>query len=70
MNEGEEGGREAAGERSLRLTGARSHRPPGPGEDFSLNLTSSHWALALTSFVTLAGLLNSSVPSFFLTKGE
>lgn len=38
-----------------------------PGEDFNLNLTSKHWALALPSFATLGELSNCSVPHF-LTK--
>lgn len=64
MNAGEDGG-QAAAERSLRLTGTGSRGPPSPGEDFSLNLTSNHWALALTSFVTVGQLLNFFVPQFF-----
>lgn len=55
--EGRDGGR-GAGKRSQRPAKAKPRGPQGPSEDFSLNVTASHWALALTSFATLSKLLN------------
>lgn len=55
--EGRDRGR-GAGKKSQRSARARPCGPQGPSEDFSLNVTASHWALALTSFATLSKLLN------------
>lgn len=49
--------------KSQRSAGARPHGPQGPGEDFSLNVTASHWVLALTHLVTLSKYW-TSVPHF------
>lgn len=66
VNAGEDGG--GSGRREVSADdGTRSRGPPSLGEDFSLNLTSNHCALALTSFVTLGEFSNFSVPHF-LTK--
>ena len=52
--------------KSQRSAGARPHGPQGPGEDFSLNVTASHWVLALTHLVTQSKYW-TSVP-YFLRK--